>query len=292
MALAPTALLAALIVAAPSELTDDGPTMVPLPMVDDVIERALAQADRSREQNVGGSFTFRIERLTEKLDGDDRVKGSESLVYEVAPIEGTPFARMILKNGEPIDQKEQRAQAKKERKFREALAAGETSDDRDDVEFNSELMERYMTSIEGVTEDEGRPCWVLAFRPRAGKLPKRRRIDHALNASTGRILIDIASDEIVAFEFELLRKVRIWGGLIGSVSQATGRLARSEIAPGLWYPTSFDLSLNGRILFRSLHQRMTIRWLDFTPTAAADTEHAATISAATESNDGATVTDD
>jgi hypothetical protein len=36
----------------------------------------------------------------------------------------------------------------------------------------------------------GRPNHVISFEPRPGKLPVRRRIDHALNRSRGEVWID------------------------------------------------------------------------------------------------------
>ena len=104
---------------------------------------------------------------------------------------------------------------------------------------------------------------MLAYRPKEGKLPVQRRIDRVLNKAEGRIWVDQESYEVSRVEFELKEKVKLWWGFIGSIQEVKGTVQRQEVDSGVWFPTGFDLYLEGRIFFRSLHSRQQVRWVEF-----------------------------
>ena len=119
---------------------------------------------------------------------------------------------------------------------------------------------------------DGRSNYVLAYRPKEGKLPVKRRIDRALNKAEGRIWVDQESYEVSRIEFILKEKVKLWWGLIGSIQEVKGPVHRQEVDPGFWFPTGFDLYLKGRIFFRSLHSRQQVRWSEFDRVTSSVTE--------------------
>ena len=59
----------------------------------------------------------------------------------------------------------------------------------------------------------------------------RRRIDRALNKASGQLWIDQETFEAARIELELIDKVRLWWGVVGSISHARGSLDRGP-APG------------------------------------------------------------
>ena len=95
--------------------------------------------------------------------------------------------------------------------------------------------------LDGVRDLRGRPSYVISFEPRPGKLPVRRRIDHALNKSRGEVWIDTKTYEIARIGFQLIDRVRLWWGIIGSISHATGRLERRPVADDVWLDTEFEV---------------------------------------------------
>ena len=119
---------------------------------------------------------------------------------------------------------------------------------------------------------EGRINYVLAYRPKEGKLPVKRRMDRALNKAEGRIWVDQESYEVSRIEFELKEKVKLWWGILGSIQKVKGTVQRQEVDSGVWFPTGFDLYLKGRILFRSLHSRQKVRWSEFNRVTSSVTE--------------------
>ena len=90
-------------------------------------------------------------------------------------------------------------------------------------------------------------------------------MDHALNKSAGRLWIDTETYEIAQLEFELLDRIKLWWGFIGSIKQMRGRLRRepADGHQGVWLPRRFDIYMNGRILFKTLHRNEKMEWSGF-----------------------------
>ena len=91
----------------------------------------------------------------------------------------------------------------------------------------------------------------------------RRRIDHALNRSRGEVWIDTETHEIARVSFRLLDRVRLWWGILGSISDATGRLERMPVTGDVWLDTEFEVYFHVRVLFRTTRQNTTTQWSEF-----------------------------
>ena len=61
---------------------------------------------------------------------------------------------------------------------------------------------------------------------------------------------------------EVERQVR-WG-ILGSVSNVTGRVERRPIAEDVWMPDEIDVYYEYRVLFSNSRRGGTTRWSDFT----------------------------
>ena len=110
-----------------------------------------------------------------------------------------------------------------------------------------------------------RPAYVISFEPKSGPLPAKKRMDYALNKSAGRLWIDTETYEIAQLEFELLDRIKLWWGFIGSIKQTRGRLRREPVDghQGVWLPRRFAIYMNGRILFKTLHRNEKMEWSGF-----------------------------
>ena len=231
----------------------------------DIVDRAIERAEWKTNENFEARFGFRMLNETEKLDKHGQVEEREEHVYENQPVDGAPYWRLVEKDGRPLTEKELEKERKREKKYRKRLA--DKSDPKDDerVAFNEDLVSRYIVHREGLEDIKGRPAYVISFEPKSGPLPKKKRMDYALNKSAGRLWIDRETYEIAQLEFELLDKVRLWWGFIGSIQQMRGRLQREPVDGyrDVWLPRRFDIYMNGRILFKSLHRNEKMKWSDF-----------------------------
>jgi len=252
----------------------DGKTLLQPLTATQVLEEAMARAAQVDQRDLVSKYRFKVFRVRDKLDGEGGLKERDEEVYENVLIQGFPYQRLIEKNGQALTEKERREEEKRESEFREKVAKREdpTGDEENEFSLNQDLVGRYDFSLEGVTELDGRSSYVLAYRPKDGKLPVKRRMDRALNKAEGRIWVDQESYEVSRIEFELKEKVKLWWGLIGSIQEVKGTVQRQEVDSGVWFPTGFDLYLKGRIFFRSLHSRQRVRWSEFDRVTNSETE--------------------
>ena len=230
-----------------------------------IVERAIERAEWKDSKNFEASFSFRMVNESEKLDKKGRVKEREERVYEHQLIDGAPYMRLVEKDGRSLTEKELKKERKREEKYRKRLADKSTPDDEEQVAFDEDLVSRYNVHLQGMEDIRGRPAYIISFEPKSGPFPTKKRMDRALNESAGRLWIDTETYEIAQLEFELLDQVKIGWGLIGSIKQLRGRLQQEPVDgyPDVWLPSRFDIYMNGRIFFKTLHRNEKMEWSDF-----------------------------
>ena len=236
--------------------------------VDDILDHALARAAWIEEEGIRTRYRFTLTSQSQKLEKDGSVKEEALQVYDVAPVRGVPYARLISKDGHALEGKDLGDERKRYAKFVARLENGADDNDEDDsfIRFDDELVAKYDFTSAGVEMLDGREYLVLAFEPKPGKLPKRRRIDTASNKSRGRIWIDETTYEVGRVRFELIDTVRLWWGIMGSLSEARGSFDRRPLDAAhdeTWVPRRAEICMNGRVLFASLHRSITNEWSDF-----------------------------
>ena len=233
-----------------------------------IIDKALERSTWAAEQTYEARYRHQMTQRTRKFDADGEVTEDEKRLYLVEPVGGVPYARLVSKDGGPIEGDDLNTERARWRVFLEEL--DKDPDEKDDAEgedtgigFNEELIGRYTVELEGIRELRGRPTYVISFEPRPGRLPVRRHIDHALNRSRGEIWIDQATYEVARVSFQLMERVRLWWGILGSISDATGHFERAPIAEDAWLATELDIYFHVRVLFRTARRGETTRWDQF-----------------------------
>ncbi len=231
----------------------------------DIVDRAIERAEWNDSKNFEASFSFKMVNESEKLDKNGQVQEREERIYENQPIDGAPYMRLVEKDGQPLTEKEPKKERRREEKYRERLANKSKPDDEGRVAFDEDLVSRYNIQRQGMEDIHGRPAYIVSFEPKSGPLPTKKRMDRALNKSAGRLWIDAETYEIAQLEFELLDKVRMWWGFIGSIKQMRGCLQREPVDgyQDVWLPSRFDIYMNGRIFFKTLHRNEKMEWSDF-----------------------------
>ena len=237
-----------------------------------IIDKALERFAWAEEQAFAARYRHAMVQRTRRFDKHGEVEEDEKRVYRVEPVRGVPYARLVSKNGGPIEGDDLKTERERWRDFLQALDADpdEDEDEEDEEEqivFNDELLERFTAELEGIRDLRGRPSYVIAFEPRPGKLPVRRRIDHALNKSRGQLWIDQTTYEIARVNFELMGRVRFWWGILGNISNVTGHFEREPVAEDTWLPTEADIYFHMRMLFRTTRRGETTQWSGFEPVA-------------------------
>ena len=122
-------------------------------------------------------------------------------------------------------------------------------EDENRVELNEDFNSRYQYSLVGEEVRDGYDCWIVQLVPRSGDLPVRRRIDTALNKSTGRLWVVKEDFGVSRVEFEMDEPVRLWGGIVGVLRNTVGHQEFTRTTEGAWLQETIDIRLDLRVVF-------------------------------------------
>jgi hypothetical protein len=230
-----------------------------------IVGLAIARAQWIDEQDFASEYQYAMWRQVRRFGGDGSVRNESIRTYEVVPVDGVPFRRLLTRNGEPLSESERAAELEREKSFIEELRNPEAEEDDDDdgISFSADLVSRYQFRLEGTEEVNGRPSYHVSFQPKSGSLPVRRSLDHAMNKARGELWVDRALYEVARVRFELIEKVRIWWGIVGSISAANGLLERQPVSGDEWMATELHTYVHTRIIFTSTRREETTKWSDY-----------------------------
>lgn len=234
-----------------------------------VVDRALEQAARQRGVAFDLGFEYFTDGWVESLAGDGRVTDARKTRNRHYPLEGHFYSEVIGRDDRPLDDDEARDERRKKADFvREARRHAERGEryepDEMRVDFDRELMDRYVTTLAGIDVVDGSVCWVIGFEPREGPLPNDRRLDGALNRSSGRLWIAQHDFGVRRAVFEMQSPVRWLWGIAGTLRRATGRLDFRRIEPNLWVPDRTLVEIEMGVFFglKTIRRRIRNEWVD------------------------------
>ena len=90
-------------------------------------------------------------------------------------------------------------------------------------------------------------------------------MDKALNKSRGQLWIDQETYEIAKVNFEMKERVRLWLGILGSISEVTGQFEREPVPDDVWLNSKVDMYFHVRGRFSTSRRGQTTLWNEFEP---------------------------
>jgi hypothetical protein len=231
-----------------------------VPDLHEIMQRVIQRAKVEKEAKLDARYAYRQKRTIDKYNGDGQVVEHTVLLFDVLPVEGSLLYRMIEKNGRPLTAEEQRKEAEKETKFRESLKKARKEDD--DVELNEELLARYNFTYKGEELVNGRKALALAFVPKAGELPEKRRMDRVLNRLSGTVWIDQATYALSKVDIALREPVKFFVGL--GAMRALHFTAEMSPVDGEWLlPRATAVSYDARALMTNVRVNQHSEYSDY-----------------------------
>lgn len=247
------------------------PAPSPLPTPEEIRERFIARTKKLEREKPLPHYTYKRFSRRDKLHKNGEVKERTEELREIIPIEGASFFRVLERNGQLLTPKAQEKEKQREEKFRRArIAAREqaakTKDqkkekkNKNEIGLTEDVFARFRWEVTGVEAVNGRPAYVLTFEPVSKKLPVRRRIDRALNNAAGAVWIDTEDYELARLQVRLIKKVKVWGGFLGSISDFQFEQERIRTEEGDWVPTRETAYLRARAFLKTIHRRSRREW--------------------------------
>ncbi len=236
-------------------------------ILDRAIERSEAQDESNRELDFESIVLYTVE----KLNGDGEVTDTETTKYRRYPLEGLLYEELIERDGLALDEDDVRKAAKDKREFIEEVQKHAERDEEyepdeySSVKFNREMMSRYNIALVGTDTVGEDLCWVLEFVPREGKLPDEKRMDKALNRSTGKMWITQNDYGVARISFEMQKPFRYLWGIVATLRHAKGQLDFIRVSPEVWYPSTFDLHLDLSVFFRGIRRHIRQDLIEYQP---------------------------
>lgn len=234
-----------------SALSVPGATNSPPPTFAQLASNVVARSQWERTQNTTAQFTFNKLRVLEEFDSKGKVEERKQSRQEWFPINGSPFARTVEKNGKPLTDKERQAEAEREaavRAGKKPARSPEASKRDKEWQFTDEMLARYTFNVTGQELVRGRPAWVVEFAPRSKDLPVKNVADRVANKVAGKVWVDAEDWELARMKFWLTEEVTLIGGIVGVLRKFELLLERTRVEPNAWLPTKIDFDMAGREL--------------------------------------------
>ena len=248
----------------------------PLPSAEEVLHKVLATVQSPEVRHASALFRSVQHTTIEKMDDKGRLREREDRVYDVGPLGGGVYARLVEKNGKSLSPSDLADEHQREQRFLERGSSQSFGGgDSDRVPLDQELFNRYKAEVVARESLAGRPTIILRFWPSSTDLPIRRRQDYVLNKLTGQVWIDEHDSEIVRVEAHLTDRVRVLLGLVAALDKVDLSFQQIRMADGVYLPLKLSADFDGRKLFSSLHERVEVTWTGQRPASETTSSPAA-----------------
>lgn len=233
----------------------------PLPELEPLMKAITENQDKVDEMRE--RYTCRLVQIDRKLDGDGRIKETETRTFEVTPLGERSVERLMSVNGKELsaferEKEDKRVQKevedtikrreKKEQKEERSRAKGEKEKEDDgDIEIKDFLR---ISEITSVRREMFRGHEVIAFdfEPRKGFKPKSRA-EAIVNKLAGTIWVDETAQQVARLEARLTNSYKIGGGVLASIGASTAlSYDQEKIGDEVWMPSSMEANISARFL--------------------------------------------
>ncbi len=245
-------------------LSAQQPSGAPLPEIRQLLEQVREhqrQLDKVKE-----NYTYTSAQTLQDMDANGQVKKTETSEYEVFFVNSHSVARMVKKEGKPLDEHQQAKET--ERVTREAEKAGNTPPDQplEGQEQVSITKTLELMDIRNPRRElyRGRPTIVFDF---VGRKDAKTHgiIEDASKKLEGTLWVDETDRQVAHMDVRFIDNFRVAGGLVATIEKGSNfHFDQSLVNGELWMPTGAEASMEARVLLvKGLRQHFTERDFDF-----------------------------
>jgi hypothetical protein len=238
-----------------------------LPDASQMMKRVTERAEDAARAGEARKYSFEKRSIREELDASGKPTKTTEETYEVTPIQGLPFSRLIKIQNRDLTEEENEVENRKELEFRQKMAGkGYARPTRKNEDWlDPRLADRYDFQVEGRDSFQSRPVLIVSFRPKAARAPEKTIADKVLNRLAGTLLVDEQDAEVAQLKVGLTEDLSLgWFGMIGSLKRFDLLIERARLADGVWVTQKQSVVLCGRkvlgtLAYRTLEQSFNFR---------------------------------
>lgn len=204
-----------------------------------IVRDSVANCERDWRASANWAWT----QKDVAISGDRK----EVTVSEVVPVGGTPYERLISKNGHSLSAEEQR---REKRKFERIVNERENEPQAerearirkytDERAFMNDIPNAYNFRMLGEEVIDGRPAWIIGMTPRPGFVPAAPH-GSLLAHFEGKLWIDKEERQWMKAEAHVTDVVSI-GWIVARMGPGTRfTFEQTRVAEGIWLPKRFTI---------------------------------------------------
>jgi hypothetical protein len=220
-------------------------TLSPAQDLRQIIRHAVELDAKNVELERG--YTFQERRELHELDGSGKVRRQEIRTWDVLPMEGTTYRRLLARNDVPLSPDEQRNEDEKlrwnaEQRQKETPAERQKRvgewEKRQQQRMHEplkELPDAFNFASAGEAVVDGRTCYVIDATPRPGYQPKSSAAGYFPKIKA-RLWIDKAEGQWVKVEAETQDTISFAAFLLRVAKGTRYTAEQMRVDDGLWVP--------------------------------------------------------
>jgi hypothetical protein len=238
----------------------------------EIVRRAV-EADRSHSA-AARNYTFLQRNQMKEFDGGGKLKKSDDRTWDVTLLEGSPYRRLVARNGKPISAEEQKAEQDKLQSGIEQRRH-ETAEQRDrrvadwhhkqekQREPLQEFPDAFNFRMAGEESLEGAAVYVIDATPKPGYKPKMSSASFFPKVKA-RLWIDKSSYAWVKIDMETLDTISFGAIVLRLAKGSHLEIEQSQVNGEVWLPRRVALEASARILlFKSLKAQFLYTFSDY-----------------------------
>jgi hypothetical protein len=236
------------------------PANAPLPEIRQLMREV--QEHQKQLEKVRENYTYTSLHTTQDIDGNGRVKKTETEEYEEFYVNGHPIGRLVKKDGKPLDDQGQARETERVTKWVEK--AQTAPPDQQSSVTVSQVLE--MMEVRNPRREifRGRPTIVFDFIGR--KDAKTHGLAQDLSKKLqGALWVDEADRQIAHLEARFIDNFDIGGGLFARIDKGSAfYFDQARVNGEVWLPVGGEGTIQARILLvKGIRQHGTERDYDY-----------------------------
>jgi hypothetical protein len=240
--------------------------------VREIIRRAFDLNQKTEE--LSRNYTFLQTEHVRMLDGRGKVKRETWKTEDITLLEGSPYRRVVARNGQPLTLAEQKQEDERlrwsdEQRRKETpqqrerrLAEARRRDEQRTGPFR-EAREAFDFKLAGEETVNGVPVYVIDATPKRGYTPKTSAAS-ILEKLNSRLWISKSDYGLVKVAAETLGTVS-WGGIVLRLAKGSRvEIEQERVADDLWLRKRIAVDLSGRVMLVSaVHAELEFTYRDY-----------------------------